>query len=183
MLKRLLLAVATMAVCGSIAALAAGVYTPGLPAMVPPFTGIETIPADTNLAGGAAPQTESVTITQLLAGASTPTDLSNVTTCPCAVAVNAGLSNLYKITLTSSGQYMATPTNLTAGKVFRLQITQDATGSRLFSFATPITTWSNSNTTLTSVPPTLSTLAGTVDMFTFIYDGNRLRGIPNLNFR
>lgn len=43
-------------------ALAAGIYTPGFPNLpAASITGAETIPADTNYAGGAAPQTAAVT--------------------------------------------------------------------------------------------------------------------------
>lgn len=51
-------------------ALAGGYYTNGLPAATSPLTGAETIPADTNLSGGQAPQSESVTISQLTASGS-----------------------------------------------------------------------------------------------------------------
>lgn len=46
-------------------AVASGYFTAGLPAAVPPLTGSELIPADTQLAGGAPPQSESISVAQI----------------------------------------------------------------------------------------------------------------------
>lgn len=72
-MKKLLLASAGMAILGGgPLALAAGFLTNGLPSAggtqfptTIPLTGNETLPADTNLSGGASPQSESVTIAQI----------------------------------------------------------------------------------------------------------------------
>lgn len=46
----------------------AGFFTNGLIGAVPPLTGLETIPADTNLPSGANPASEAVTYAQLIVG-------------------------------------------------------------------------------------------------------------------
>lgn len=46
-----------------------GLYTPGLPSAILPFTGNETIPLDTNLPNGQYPELEKATISQLFGAA------------------------------------------------------------------------------------------------------------------
>lgn len=66
MMKRLLGGVTAAFLLATSVAWGAGIYTNGLPAATSPLTGAETIPADTNLSGGQYPQTESITVNQLL---------------------------------------------------------------------------------------------------------------------
>lgn len=63
--------IALLGVLWCASALAAGVYTPGMPEAgdypnTLPLTGNERIPADTSLPGGVEPQSEAITVTQLI---------------------------------------------------------------------------------------------------------------------
>lgn len=76
-MMKLLAAVAVLAFAGCQAADAAGVFTNGVPpaggSQYPstiPLTGLETIPADTNLTGGQNPASEAITVQQLVGATS-----------------------------------------------------------------------------------------------------------------
>lgn len=174
--------------------LAAGLF-PGLPPVMPagtttpqtvngssiglgytvfPLTGNELIPADTGLASGGIPQTEVITPKQLSLYSAPAVALTDIPT----IALDASQSELYTVTL-AGNRILANPTNLQSGQVFRLQVKQDATGSRTLSYQATagIFTWPG------GTAPTLSTGANAVDLLTFVYDGTKLRGTSSLNFQ
>jgi hypothetical protein len=164
-------ALALLALVG-LPALAGGVYTNGLPAFTYPLTGSETLPLDTNLSAGQTPQTESITVNQFKRFQPAPTVISVITS---PIAIDASGGPMFTMTLTANSG-LSTPTNLTAGQVIRLLVTQDSTGSRTL-------TYNNFFTWPAGTQPTLSTAAGSVDMLTFVYDGLKLRGVANLLFK
>jgi hypothetical protein len=139
-------------------AFAAGAF-PGYPVAIPPLTGNETIPADTNLGQGLNPATELLSpgaITNFASPVFVLTDAATITT-------NANLSNLFRVVL-GGNRVLANPTNLVSGKVFRYMIVQDATGSRTLTYGN-LFTWP------VATAPTLTTTANATDMITCVYDG------------
>lgn len=87
------------------AALAGGLYTNGLPSATS-ITGNETIPADTNLPGGATPQTEAITLTQLQQSVSASTSFSAntaTTSTTLTVAQVTGNSGAGEVVLSMTG--------------------------------------------------------------------------------
>jgi len=144
------------------AAYAAGVYTPGFPAAPFPLTGVEQIPADTQLPNGANPQTEYITTSQLRGYERAPLTPAYA----ASIAVDASLGNTVLVGTLTGNTVLANPTNLQSGQTIRYELTQDGTGSRLVTYGT-LFTFSGSST--------VSTTAGYVDMVTCVYDGTKLR--------
>lgn len=180
--RRVLIGLAWL-LAGITPVLAAGIYTNGLPnvgaagttagtgATVLPLTGLEQAPFDTQLTQGLNPASEAITVNQisLYEPALVPvTDAATIT-------ADASLGRLYTITL-GGNRTLGTPTNLFPGKTFRLQVTQDGTGSRTLTYAS-LFKWTN------GVAPTLSTTPGAVDLLTFVYNGTNLLGSSNLGLR
>lgn len=152
-------------------AYAAGAFQ-GLPVAVTPLTGIECIPADTNLTQGLNPATECITSSQVAAS-----DAAAVTVPFAATTtIDASLSKLYIETLTGNITF-ANPTNLTSGKSFKIELIQDSTGSRTV-------TWGSEFAWPAATAPTLTTTASAVDMISCTYDNatlNKLRCSSSLN--
>lgn len=78
------------------------------------------------------------------------------------VAVNAALSNVFRLTPTQNFT-LSNPTNGVDGQIIRIRIEQDGTGSRVI-------TWGAKYAFAGGNEPTLSTGAGDVDYFSFEYD-------------
>lgn len=151
-------------------AVAGGYYTNGLVSTPTPWTGNETLPLDTGLAGGAAPQSASSTVTNL--HNHVPVTLAYSAT----ETLNGSVGDLYLLTLTASATTFAAPTNLVQGKNWRLKLTQGGGGTDTVTWNT-LFKWTN------GVAPTLSTTAGAVDMLSFVYDGTIITGSAILNVR
>lgn len=191
---RFLLSLVGVAALGATLAVAAGLYTNGVPPVyVPgttgnqsvngvsigtgyttlPLTGLELIPADTQLSGGRAPQTEAISVSQLRLFTVTPVGLTSA----ASLAIDASLSDMYTLTL-SSNSSLATPSNLQAGKAFRLRFTQDTVGSRVLTTASvPIWKWNG-----LSSGAVLTTTANATDLINCAYDGIFILCTPQRDF-
>lgn len=194
MMKRLLAALLAVIFTSSIA-LAAGLW-PGLPPVFPagttgaqnangqsigtgyttlPLTGSELIPADTGLSSGRAPQTEAISVNQL--GLYTPT-VQTLVTSAGTLPIDASLGSLYTITL-AGNPTLVTPSNLSAGKFFRIRFNQDSTGSRVVTTASiPIYKW----TSLTASNAVLTTTANAQDLVSCLYDGTFVLCSPQRDY-
>jgi hypothetical protein len=164
-------------------AYAAGFITNGLPVAggtqypsTYPLTGNEQAPFDTMLPGGLNPASEAITVAQLKATILGLPSVVLADTPTTAVPINANLGSFYTLTLTSNS-VLATPTNLTPGQSFRLELIQDGTGSRTLTYPTGGIYWWSGGTA-----PTLSTTPGAIDLLKFDYDGTVLLGTSTLNF-
>ena len=152
---------------------------PGLPSASFPLTGDETVPADTNLSAGQYPQTQRITVDQLSGFVRAATALTDGTT----VSVNASASNFYTLTLgtgTINIRVLETPTNPSNGQILTVALTQGSGGSETIRWGDGNVTGTfsfgclnNAVVPCTATNPTLSTTAGAVDVFTFIYNGSR----------
>jgi hypothetical protein len=94
----------------------------------------------------------------------TPVTLTDAAT----IAVDAALSNHFRVTLTASGHVFGTPTNPVDGQRILLEIIQDGTGGRT------MTTWNapwHFGTTVAQ--PTLSTGANKRDFLGFVYSNSQ----------
>lgn len=80
-----------------------------------------------------------------------------------SIAINAALSNVFSVTLTSSSGTLSNPTNAIDGQVIRIRITQGAGGSFTISYGTAYD-FGNAG------QPALSTTAGKVDVLSFEYN-------------
>lgn len=127
-----------------------------------PFTGLETIVMDVNSVpdNGAAPATVNATTAQLL-GFQAPVALTDAT----SIVTDASLGSSFSVTL-AGNRTLANPTNLTVGRTYRWEITQDGTGSRTLAYGA-LFTFSGSST--------LTTTAAALDIITAYYDGTKLR--------
>jgi hypothetical protein len=143
---------------------------PGLPSASLPLVGTEKIPADTNLSGGRSPQTEAITVQQLQTLRSNA--LTNATT--ATVPVNLATTSLFNVTLAQNGG-IAAPTNATAGSVFTILVTQNATGGFTLAWD-PAYKWTGATT------PTTSVTAGRTSRFDFVSNGTNYYGIATLNY-
>lgn len=139
-----------------------GFTTAGLPAAAFPLTGSEQVAADTQLTQGLAPESEAITLNQVLGFARAPVALTSGTT----VAVDASRASLFTLAL-ATNTTLSNPTNLQSGQSFRVEVTQDATGARTMGFGT-LYKFSGSST--------LTTTASAIDLLTFTYDGTVLLG-------
>jgi hypothetical protein len=124
------------------------------PAASGTLTGTETIPADTNLSGGRAPQTEIITVNQLQALRIAA--LTDGTT----IASTAYPSIMNTVTL-GGNRTISSPTGQTSGAVVRYLLTQDATGSRTI-------TWGGAFAWFGGSAPTLTTTGGRSDLITCV---------------
>lgn len=154
-----------------VAAYAAGYYTPGLPTATNPLTGNETIPADTNLASGLTPQSEAVTAAQIVMAPIPVVALTDAAT----TTLNAA-SGIYFTWTLGGNRTLSTPTNPPTSKTIRIQITQDATGSRTV-------TWPGIIKWATPGAPSLSTTAAAIDLVTLVYNGTNWLGSYQSNFK
>lgn len=169
-------------------ALAAGVYTNGLPTLQPPgttgsianfgtsyavypLTGSELFPVDTQLANGLNPQSEAVSISQAKLYVPTPATLTDA----ASIATDSSTADFYQVTL-AGNRTLANPTNLVAGKKWQVEAIQDGTGSRTLAYGT-LYKWTG------GTAPTLSTTSQSKDLLTFIYDGSVILGSSNLNMK
>lgn len=82
------------------------------------------------------------------------------------IAWDLGEGKLATVTL-AGNRTLSNPTNLRAGEVYTLEVTQDGTGSRTLTF-------SSNYHFAGGTPPTLSTGAGAVDVLTFVCTGAEL---------
>lgn len=175
-LKHTLIVTVAGLVLASSLAWAGGMFQ-GLPTVSGLLTGNELIPADTALSGGRAPQTEYITPLALHNFFVAPT-VSTPTGAPQVAAIDSALNNAFQITLANGNlNILGTPTNITAGEVFRIAVIQDATGSRTLSYY-PIYKWAGGTS------PTLSTTAAAVDILTFYcYSATACAGTTSLNVK
>ena len=138
------------------AALAAGVFTPGLPvATLPNLSGNEAFPADTNLLNGANPASEAISLNLVRTFERPAQALTDAATLSPAYLT----SSLYTVTLTASGHAPQIPSNIVPGASFRWVLTQDGTGSRTVTWATGYQ-WAG------GTAPTLTTTAAHYDVIT-----------------
>jgi hypothetical protein len=82
--------------------------------------------------------------------------------------------NIQKVVLTGSCVFSAT--NITDGTTYIFKVSQDGTGNKLATWSSGIFKFAN------STPPTLSTGANAVDIFTFVAMDGLLYGVAQLNF-
>ena len=78
------------------------------------------------------------------------------------ISLNAGLGNLFRVTL-GGNRTLANPSGGTDGQMIRVEVTQDATGSRLLSYGAAYDFGSEGT-------PVLSTAATAMDVLGFGYD-------------
>lgn len=198
-MKRSLLSAFALCLVASGVAWAAGNLTNYLPIVYPagttgnqspfgtsyatlPLTGSELFPVDTQLANGQQPQSEAVSIAQAKLFVATPITLTS------GQVPDASLADAFVLNLTGSGQQLPNPVNLTTGKVFRVIVNQDGTGSRALTYGT-MYSWPTTgvaanagnpvvgyllNTAQTA--PNLATSANAINILTFLYNGNSLLG-------
>lgn len=107
-------ALLALAVVASIPAFAAGNW-PGYPVVggtggEAVLSGAETVPNDTNLPGGQNPQTQVVTITQLLQGVTTTNSSATSATATAAQTYSGAFTQLRLTGAPSSGQNLTLPT-------------------------------------------------------------------------
>lgn len=142
----------------------AGFSTNGIVAATGPLTGTERISADTGLAGGAYPQTEAVTVSQIQSAPQLLNSTNSAQTLTYAATVTPNSSaGWVQYILLAGAVTFAAPTNPAAGQEVTLIIQQDATGTR-------VATW-NAAYTFPGGTKTLSTAANAVDMVRMVYDG------------
>jgi hypothetical protein len=134
-----------------------------------PLTGNETFVAETGGVGGAAPVTVSVTPMALHTYAVPVSTLAYAAT----ITPDVSTSSAFTTTLTGNA-VLANPANLTSGRVWRVEVKQDATGSRTL-------TYGNLYKWVGRTAPTLSTTANYIDVLSFFYDGNIIVGSAQLN--
>ena len=124
-----------------------------------PFTGAERISLDTNLPGGAAPQSASVSLAQLgelgLGPVAVISDAAVDT-------VNVTLGSMFSLVLTAAGRTL-TMTNPAPGQEVVGFIQQDGTGNRTITTYTNVL-WA------AGTAPTLSTGANAIDVLRFTYN-------------
>lgn len=132
-----------------------------------PYSGNETLPLDTNLANGQAPQSIEVTTRQLL-GFGGPYNLGNITG---NVTIDFANGPFQTGTLTGNVT-LVNPTNPVPGQPFTLTLVQDGTGSRTLGLGSQ---W------LFSGNKTLTTTAAAIDQISGIYDGvtSKIRAVLN----
>jgi len=82
--------------------------------------------------------------------------------------------NIQKITLTANTTFSAT--NITDGTTYIFKVSQNASGSNTGTWTSSIFQFPN------ATPPTLSTGANAVDIFTFVAMDGVLYGVAQLNF-
>jgi hypothetical protein len=132
-----------------------GFFTPGLPAATTTsLTAVATVPVDTNLGQGIAPQSVAATPAQLIGlGQGAPTAI----TYAAAIAFDASTSNNFSMTF-GAGNATLTLSNMQGGQIVTGKITQDGTGSRILTVAA-----GSGGATLVSGTP-LSTGANKTDL-------------------
>lgn len=91
---------------------------------------------------------------------------SQALTDQATIAWDVSLGRFATVTLGGS-RTMAAPTNLVAGGVYHLLLTQDATGSRLITW-NAVFKWPG------ATAPTLTTTAARADLISFVSDGTNL---------
>ena len=172
--KQLMAVTVAAALLGTGAAYAAGFFTNGITAATPPLTGNETIPADTNLGSGLNPASEAITLNQLMAFFRAPTALTD------AANISIDLTGGPMFTLTASlasGQTLSNPSNISAGQVFRVVVTQGSGGGHTLQYGS-FYKWAG------GTAPTLSATAGSVDLLTFVVNSaTSILGASVLNLK
>ncbi len=162
---------------------------PGLPAATA-ITGIERMPADTQLGAGLNPQTEYITPGQLASYNGAVTALTDGAT----VTIDASLGNVFTLSMgVVPVRTIATPSNLQAGKVFDLVLTHATASSTaswpgIYKFSCPGATTAASacggSTGVSGGAPTLSTTAASIDVIRFVCPSTTLcLGTPRFNFQ
>lgn len=137
---------------------------PGLPAATS-LTGVERIPADTQLGAGLNPQTEYITVNQLGSYNGAVTALTDGNT----VTIDASAGNVFTLAMGTLGgiRTISTPSNLQAGKVFDLILTHTVASSTaawpgIYKFSC------SGAAPCTGGAPTLSTTAASIDSVRFV---------------
>jgi hypothetical protein len=164
------------------AAFAGGIYVNGMPLALYPLTGSEQFGVDTQLCCGINPQSEAVSTQQMALFAPAIVALTDGTT--IASDVSQGL--VYSVTL-AGNRTLSNPTNLVAGKQWKVLVNQDTTGSRTLAFGTLYywpcaVTGSGCGVSGTSKgnAPTMTTSPGYVDVLSFLYNGSSILGTSSL---
>jgi len=147
-----------------------GFTTNGLDLATFPLSGDERIAADTQFANGRQPQSNAVTVDDLAQYARPVAALTDAAT----ISIDARLSNLFSVTL-GGNRFIANPTNLQSGQVFRVKVVQDGTGNRTLTYGSNFK-WVGASA------PTLTTTASATDLLTFVYDGTSLLGSGQLKY-
>jgi hypothetical protein len=169
------------------AAFAGGIFVNGMPLALYPLTGSEQFGVDTQLCCGINPQSEAVSTQQMALFAPAIVALTDGTT--IASDVSQGL--VYSVTL-AGNRTLSNPTNLVAGKQWKVLVKQDTTGSRTLAYGTlyyfpcgltgASTTLCGLSTAAAAVgvAPTLTTSPGYLDVLTFLYNGSSILGTSSL---
>ena len=106
----------------------------------------------------------------------TKTQYFGTTTLTDGATINWDTDSNQVCTVTLGGnRTMAAPTNMKDGATYILRIIQDGTGSRTI-------TWNAAFKWAGGTAPTLSTVAGAIDIITFTSDGTNMYGVAQLNF-
>lgn len=140
-------------------------FTASLPAVTLPLTGAETIPVDTNLSAGRAPQSESITVDNVAGYGRANVALTDAASITSDIqTINRGLG-----TVTLAGnRTLANPSNMVAGTMAKwdIVVTQDGTGNRTLAYGSAYLKVGGT--------VTLSTAAGAVDTLHFLSDGTTI---------
>jgi hypothetical protein len=136
-----------------------------------PFTGVEKINVDTNLANGQNPQSVAATTAQLL-GVLTSSGPHN-SAYAAAVTID-GANGQIQTVGALTGAITLSWANIVPGVTYRLKLVQDATGTRVATLTGGSTTW--------KVSGSQSTTASYVDWLTFWFDGTTYWGVWNTHF-
>lgn len=171
-MKRSFLAATVAGLLATGSVLAAGYYTTGLDSAAFPLTGAETIPADTNLSGGRSPQSESITVNRLKSYARAIYALADA----ASIALDASLGEVFSVTL-GGNRTLATPSNAQSGKVIRVIVKQDATGSRTLAYE-GIYKWAG----IGNPTPTINATPNSISVLQFIYNGTNWLGSYDLGY-
>lgn len=183
-----LAAVGLLLLAAAVPANAQGLF-PGLPAATS-ITGVERLPADTQLGAGLNPQTEYMTVGQLAGYNGAVTALTDGAT----VTLDASLGNTFTLSMGAVGvRTISTPSNLQAGKVFDLILTHTTASSTaswpgVYKFSCPGSTTTavgcGGSTGASGGAPTLSTTAASIDVIRFVcVSTTSCLGTPRFNFQ
>lgn len=134
-----------------------GLNTAGMPVPSFPLTGAEMMAADTGIGNGSANSQVAVSSKLIHLFAAAPTPLTYAST----LTLDGSTSSAFDVTLT--GNAALAFTNIPPGRVIRVAVTQDATGSRTLTYPANVK-WP------AGAAPTLSTTAGYIDVLTFFVD-------------
>lgn len=137
-----------------------GISTNGLPSAVLPLTGSELFAVDTQRAAGANPQSEAVSIANImnLNGGGPVQTLTYAST----IAANAALGSQMYLLFGAGNVGSFSISNPAPGQIVNLTLKQDAVGSRTVTWVGMA--WAS------GTPPTLTATANAVDIISFRYN-------------